>query len=185
MEELSTYETFAWVKNIFSDEEIEKIKQLNIVKEDARVASDTLDPVVRRSKVRWLSNIDENKWIYDRLEAAIGYANDNYFRFDLNMLEPLQLTEYDENYTGFYNKHVDVGYDRNMNRKLSFVLFLNDVSDYEGGKLQLYNATDPLVPEASKGTIVFFPSYVLHEVTPVTKGTRNTLVGWISGPRFK
>jgi PKHD-type hydroxylase len=80
---------------------------------------------------------------------------------------------------------VDVGYDRNMNRKLSFVLFLNDVSEYEGGKLLLYNATEPLIPEALKGTIVFFPSYVLHEVTPVTKGTRNTLVGWVSGPRFK
>jgi PKHD-type hydroxylase len=30
-----------------------------------------------------------------------------------------------------------------------------------------------------------FPSYVLHRVKPVTKGTRNSLVAWISGPEFK
>jgi predicted 2-oxoglutarate/Fe(II)-dependent dioxygenase YbiX len=30
-----------------------------------------------------------------------------------------------------------------------------------------------------------FPSYVLHEVTPVTKGERNSLVAWISGDNFK
>jgi len=33
--------------------------------------------------------------------------------------------------------------------------------------------------------MIFFPSYTLHEVTPVTKGTRYTLVGWVHGPAFK
>ena len=30
-----------------------------------------------------------------------------------------------------------------------------------------------------------FPSYSLYEVTPVTKGERYSLVGWITGPQFK
>ena len=35
------------------------------------------------------------------------------------------------------------------------------------------------------GDLVVFPSYVLHEVTPVTKGERNSLVCWVTGPSFK
>ena len=31
------------------------------------------------------------------------------------------------------------------------------------------------------GNITFFPSYLPHEVTPVTKGTRYSLVMWFLG----
>jgi PKHD-type hydroxylase len=36
-----------------------------------------------------------------------------------------------------------------------------------------------------KGLVAAFPSYVLHRVTPVTRGIRKTLVVWLTGPRFK
>jgi PKHD-type hydroxylase len=36
-----------------------------------------------------------------------------------------------------------------------------------------------------KGTIVFFSSNIEHEVTPVTKGTRYALVGWVNGPNLR
>ena len=38
--------------------------------------------------------------------------------------------------------------------------------------------------ELEKYEIVFFPSWMPHMVTPVTKGTRKTLVGWVHGPDF-
>ena len=44
---------------------------------------------------------------------------------------------------------------------------------------------DPQAGKRNKGTAMYFPSYVLHEVTPVIKGTRISLVGWITGPAFK
>ena len=31
----------------------------------------------------------------------------------------------------------------------------------------------------------FFPSYILHEVTEVTKGVRYSLVAWANGEYFK
>jgi len=34
------------------------------------------------------------------------------------------------------------------------------------------------------GSISFFPSYTIHEVTPVTSGVRYSLVGWACGPAF-
>ena len=39
--------------------------------------------------------------------------------------------------------------------------------------------------DKTQGTLIMFPSYVLHEVTPVTKGTRNSLVTWVTGKQFK
>jgi PKHD-type hydroxylase len=62
---------------------------------------------------------------------------------------------------------------------------LSDPEEYEGGELLLKTSAFPIKTLNKKGTIIFFPSYVLHEVTPVTKGTRKTLVGWVLGPNFK
>lgn len=185
MEELKTNETYAWAISDFTEEEIEKIKNLNLNKNDAAVDGGGINFEVRKSKVRWIENSQETLWIYKKIDKIIQHINYNFFRFDLNNIEPLQLTEYDCRYSGFYTKHVDAGYDKNINRKLSFVMFLNDPSEYVGGELLLYNSDTPIKPEQKKGNIIFFPSYVLHEVTPVTDGIRNTLVGWISGPRFK
>jgi PKHD-type hydroxylase len=36
-----------------------------------------------------------------------------------------------------------------------------------------------------QGSISMFPSYLLHQVTPVTSGERWVIVIWINGPRFK
>jgi len=62
---------------------------------------------------------------------------------------------------------------------------LTDPSEYEGGTLKLYLGRDGDSIPKEKGLITFFPSHILHECTPVTSGTRCTLVGWIHGPKFK
>jgi len=35
-----------------------------------------------------------------------------------------------------------------------------------------------------KGTVLFFPSYLTHRITNITKGVRNSLVSWFHGPTF-
>jgi PKHD-type hydroxylase len=72
---------------------------------------------------------------------------------------------------------------RKARRKLSLVCQLSDPSEYEGGELQI-NTGEIFTPEKQKGTVILFPSYLLHRVTPVTKGTRRSLVLWIEGPAF-
>ena len=57
--------------------------------------------------------------------------------------------------------------------------------EYEGGDLRLYGGDDYDTAPKKQGTIIGFPSYVLHEVTPVTSGVRYSLVGWAQGPKFK
>ncbi len=80
---------------------------------------------------------------------------------------------------------MDCGPGNGSPRKLSMVLQLSDPSEYEGGDLELFTSANPIITKKQKGIIHAFPSYVMHRVTPVTKGVRKTLVVWIAGPRFK
>jgi PKHD-type hydroxylase len=41
------------------------------------------------------------------------------------------------------------------------------------------------VIKQTKGSAIFFPSFAMHRVTPVTDGVRRSLVVWMEGPRFK
>ena len=75
---------------------------------------------------------------------------------------------------------------KNAPRKLSMVLMLSDTSEFEGGELLLKSDSDEHKSlSMAKGRAWFFPSYMLHKVTPVTKGVRKTLVLWVGGPEFK
>ena len=103
------------------------------------------------------------------------------------MTENLQFTMYDESFGGRYDWHVDHGGHQSGGRKLSVVVQLSDPLTYEGGELQFGQATDDKIEVAdkNKGCVVLFPSYMRHRATEVTKGTRYSLVTWITGPPFR
>lgn len=86
---------------------------------------------------------------------------------------------------GHYDWHLDRGGLGIAPRKLSAVIQLSDPNEYEGGDLQLYVGSEPTNIKKQKGLVVVFPSFVLHRVTPVTGGTRRSLVAWLSGPKFR
>jgi len=76
-------------------------------------------------------------------------------------------------------------------RKLSFTLNLTDPNSYEGGNLmfdlgshsekELYEC----VEARPRGSIIVFPSFLQHCVTPIKKGIRYSLVNWMVGRPFK
>ena len=70
-------------------------------------------------------------------------------------------------------------------RKISISVQLDDENDYMGGDLQFYTKQTLTNAPRKKGTVIMFPSYLLHRVTPVVKGVRHSLVTWISGPPFR
>jgi len=78
-------------------------------------------------------------------------------------------------------------------RKLSITLMLSDPKDYEGGNLKFdfgVHSEKQRFEEISggkvnQGSIIIFPSYKYHCVTPVTKGTRYSLVVWLNGRPMK
>ena len=70
-------------------------------------------------------------------------------------------------------------------RKLSLSIQLTDPKEYEGGELYLHENEEGKEMKKGQGDLVLFPSYILHEVKPVTKGERNSLVTWVTGKQFK
>jgi len=143
-----------------------------------------VNPNIRRSQVSWVSNNPETQWVFEKLGFVASRLNADHFGFDLTGFgEPLQLTHYDQSENGMYGWHQDYG--GGISRKLSLVLQLSDPSEYEGGNLQVMTSGEPLAVKKQRGLIAAFPSYVLHQVTPITQGNRQSLVAWVSGPQFK
>ena len=69
-------------------------------------------------------------------------------------------------------------------RKISMSCLLTDSSEFEGGNFQLQTSAKPYDIKLEKGDIILFPSYKLHRVSSVTKGTRHSLVAWAHGRAF-
>jgi len=188
---LKAVETWAYQHELFSDDEIERIHQIakkyNLVQGAIGDATDKFrtDDSIRDSNIAFLRSDDEDtRWIYERLTRSIVSINEQFWNFDLSRIEILQYSEYTEKQ--FYREHIDMLY-RSPNhavRKLSFTVQLTDPNEYEGGEVVIRTGSNDII-HRKKGTISFFPSYILHEVKPITKGTRHALVGWITGPMFK
>jgi PKHD-type hydroxylase len=171
---------------LFTEDECQSIISLgeknNLVDGTIRENEHVSD--IRKSKVSWISPSDETRWIYQRLTDAIVSLNNQFFGFDLSGFnEGLQFTKY-EAPDSKYDLHVDV-VSRGIIRKLSIVLQLQKPELYDGGELQLVYSSEPTILGKNQGTLLVFPSYVLHRVTPVSRGTRYSLVGWVSGKPFK
>ncbi|MFQ5994671.1 MAG: Fe2+-dependent dioxygenase [Acidiferrobacterales bacterium] len=82
----------------------------------------------------------------------------------------------------FYGKHADSAFmgSPEIRTDLSVTIFLNDPSEYDGGELTLdFPSGETREIKEAKGTIVCYPSEVLHYVTPVTRGTRYAAITWI------
>ena len=177
------------LESIFTDRECDLIIQYGLVKyrknlQHAHVGAG-LNTSIRESHVVMFPNDDEEiYWMFRKVTDIINQVNKDCFGYDLNCIELLQFTNYDSRTQGFYKKHVDLYYGA-LCRKLSFTLQLTDETSYEGGDLCFHFSDNPIILPKKRGTLICFPSYVVHEITPVTKGVRNSLVGWILGPNFK
>jgi PKHD-type hydroxylase len=175
---------WAYAECVFSAEECKKIIGESTNLETAILSSSGVKPEVRNSSVEFIYATDNNRWIFERMANVVTVLNEQFFKFDVfGMLEGLQFTKYTAP-NGFYDKHIDQSYGR-MVRKLSVTVQLSDPSEYEGGNLLLHTSNKPLIMDKELGKLIAFPSYTLHEVSPVTKGTRYSLVCWVSGKPFK
>jgi PKHD-type hydroxylase len=182
---LDNAENWAYWENLFTPEECKKIIEIGLNKnKQIALVGARRESKVRKSKIVWLHPSDNMEWVYEKISAVIQNLNSRYFNFDLfGMVEGMQFTIY-EAPGGKYGSHIDRGNNMHV-RKLSFSLQLSDPDDYTGGDLELYFSEEPTKVPREIGYAAVFPSYVLHGVKPVTKGTRYSLVVWVTGPAFK
>ena len=153
-----------------------------------------LYPSIRQASI----SFTDESWVYDLINPFIHESNKRAgwnFQWDWN--EHAQITCYTKG--DYYTWHADqnpVPYKsdnihlNNKIRKLSLTLQLSDPTDYKGGNLEFIwlhhgkSVIDTLPAMRTLGTIIVFPSFVTHRVTPITKGKRWSLVNWSLGPMF-
>jgi len=139
----------------------------------------------RRTMGYSLPRDETHAWVYDIITGVFMAAN-REMQCDIvpSMNEPIQLLRYDASDQGFFRWHVDTFPD-DMTRKMSVVVPLSDPADFEGGKLQFDQGGAIREVAQLPGMPVIFPSWLSHQVTPVTGGKRYSLVAWIRGPNWR
>ena len=182
---LDPVHSWAYWDKAFTKEECEKIIEIGndrTAKEAKTRGEDSQK--VRKSEVAWLYPSDDLDWCYRRMTDIIMDLNNRFFQFDIfGATEGFQFTKYTAP-GGKYGRHIDSA-PGTLIRKLSFTVQLSEPEDYKGGDLCLYLGDKAEVMKKEQGFVALFPSYVLHEVKPVTQGTRYSLVSWITGKPFK
>jgi PKHD-type hydroxylase len=177
-------ENWVYTDSLFTPEECAQIIAIGNAKlEEATVVGGETKKDIRESQIAWLY-VKDIEFVFRRVTDAVLNVNNKFFNFDLfGLAEGFQFTRYDAP-TGHYGMHIDKVIN-GLVRKLSLTIQLSLPEDYEGGELALQFSKDAEIMPKELGKMVVFPSYVLHEVRPVTKGTRYSLVAWITGKPFK
>jgi PKHD-type hydroxylase len=137
----------------------------------------------RRSKISWITDKDRAVEI---LSPFVLAAAQN-MGIEVLPIADFQYTEYHGTDSGKYDWHHDINWVNNSgnDRKLSVTVQLSDSDEYEGGNFEFGEVETPPTECRQKGTVLVFPSYLQHRVSPVTSGVRKTLVAWFEGPTWR
>lgn len=175
--------TYYFIKNILNLTEIKKINSL--IKEKG-ILFNKQAPTIKTSIAKEIlySEIDKIK----NIKEIIYWVNREAFGFNIytNIKDDFIHNTYSSDKKGQYKWHSDGEfYSSNYTIKLTALINLSE-KKYEGGSFYIFDGVPLKVKEFDEpGSLVVFPSYFLHKVTPVTKGIRYSGVLFITGPWWK
>lgn len=162
---------------------------------DARVAS-PVGPGVDHELRRCLLQEIRDRVLLQRLTDWLIETNNTYYQFEAWSFvdhDPVAAMRYEGG--GHFDWHLDNATAEMQSRKLSFTIQLCDPASYDGGNLEFAMYHQDFGGAAGyasyreqirqRGAITVFPAFHLHRVSPVTRGARTALVGWLHGPRFR
>lgn len=137
--------------------------------------------------VKFNQQIDEGSEAAARCQAVVLGAlerNPLFISAALpNLVYPPMFNRYGEGMT--FGAHVDGGVriDPRSGRKLrtdiSATLFLSEPDDYDGGELEIEDTYGAHSVKLAAGDLLLYPATSLHQVTPITRGTRLASFFWI------
>ncbi len=154
------------------------------------------DKIIRNTDISFWGN---DHWISGLTMHYAQLANDQVWEYKLSISQGVQFGQYDIG--GNYDWHKDE-FDQpfgkespeewqGQSRKLSVSVNLSDSNDYDGGDLMFKDTYGVVIEDQvmgekmrQQGSVIVFPSYIVHTVTPVTRGRRYSLVSWVIGPKF-
>ena len=122
----------------------------------------------------------------NKLKMLFELANHSIFKYNIQELESVKILKYGVG--GKYKWHTDSGAKETSTRKLTAIVQLSDETNYEGGDLE-FGITDETgknnyTAKRTRGSITIFPAFLSHRVTPITQGTRYSLITWMNGDCF-
>jgi len=136
---------------------------------------------IRKSSAVFVVPNKSTSWVFERLSKTIREINEAVYGFDVSQFrEGFQFTRYEVG--EYYGPHFDIGPGKLTERKLSLTVQLSAPEEYTGGELTIY---PEFVAPKTQGTMTVFPSFMCHNVAPVTSGVRYSLVSWLAGPPFR
>ena len=175
-----------WI-DILDNSEIQQIHSLcNSLKNEEGKTLLPIESGYRKSDVKWIPNNQETYWLYNKVTTVARQLNEESYNFQLTGGEPFQYTKYSEANQGEYKWHTDTAvHTDGCVRKLSIVILLSDISEFEGGHFMFSRIGSSEPAPQKKGRMFLFPSWIPHCVTPVIKGVRTSLVMWLYGDQLK
>lgn len=144
---------------------------------------DYVAPNVRQSSISFIRPEALGSIAVDLIDRICS-LNDNVFRAEFDGRFQFQFASYDGSKAEFINWHVDDPlWDGNWRgKKVTMVTQLSAPADYDGGVLELQGRPPT---KREQGLTVAFPAFLMHRVTPVTRGMRYSLVTWALGPHWR
>jgi PKHD-type hydroxylase len=177
---------YYWYKKFFSLDDCQKISHFLQTAEGGGVDVPA-ENVSKTSSVKVVS-WQECKQLLHRVEDITNYLNQRNFGFEIYSLTSQDFVNYniyESSVEGKYDWHKDGILGKNYDIKLTVIVNIS-TTQYEGGKFELFlNGPVSIDSLDEPGSILIFPSYFIHRVTPVTKGNRETISFWIHGPNFR
>lgn len=155
--------------------------------DEALLVGRNKDHNLRKAELVWTDNVVGMEWVMERLIEIVRRSNRDRFEFDLSeFAESPQVAIYKSSDSGHFAWHSDLGGGpTSAKRKLTLVLQLSGADTYEGGNLEIMPGAQILTAKRAQGCISVFPSFTLHQVTPVRSGTRYSMTVWAHGPAFR
>ena len=133
---------------------------------------------VRRT-TRVQVSAETREWIVARFAERMPEIA-AHFGADVSEVEEPQFLRYGEG--DFFVAHQDgntpLMRSKDSARRVSLILFLSPRDDYGGGELLFHVGNDRQAAAAEHGSLIAFRAETTHEVTPLTRGERFTVVSW-------
>ena len=200
------FNDFYYFKNYFNDDQINAIHQMVVnggyefkkggtggdnQKKDQYYSNNRDIAYVPGDKHSW--------WLFNELEKCVIEANIRMFQFDIQYVtDHLHYVIYPtpnvpdktgqtREQGGYLDWHMDIGKGAVNHRKLALTVQLSDPKDYEGGVFQCWFGGGGKFIDLprEKGDVLVMPTFVMHNVSPITKGERRALVFWTGGEPFR
>ncbi len=150
-------------------------------------------PTLKGKDGKWkicdfVPNENKTDWIYEKDEAGVSVPKVIMTDKDCPVRKRKDYLGNEVPISG-YTSHK---YYWGKVRKISMTINLTEPDDYKGGDLkfdfgphmgrQRFKTCKEIRP---RGSIIVFPSFLHHQVTPVSEGTRYSLVMWSLGKPFR